>query len=47
MGRAGGGAVEALTAAGPTAESLPALHARGKEGYLIFIIIMVGVGHKG
>ena len=44
MGRAGGGAVEALTAAGPIAESLPALHARGKEEYLIFIIIIVGVG---
>ena len=47
MGRAGGGAVEALTAAGSTAESLPALHAQGKGEYLILIIIMVGVGHRG
>ena len=47
MGRAGGGVVKALTAAGSTAESLPALLARGKQGYLIFIIIMVGVGHRG
>ena len=45
MSGAGGGAVEALTAAGSTAESLPALLARGKEGYLI--LIRVGVGHRG
>ena len=47
MSGAGGGAVEAVTAAGSTAESLPALLARGKEGYLILIIIRVGVGHRG